>query len=79
MNLVPNQTMGLVFTGEPWNDIVLVFPHSPREVARDSDMQRPVRLVCENVDVELPIHECCNAQDWAPAYAGVTACAGVTK
>ena len=56
MKLIPNQKMDSILFGEPFHEIVSMFPNSLDEVGGHTDIKGAVSFICKNVYRWLPVH-----------------------
>ncbi len=73
MLLEINELLDAVALGEPWHQTLTVFVDSPDQIVGDTDIERAMTMLSENVDIEQT-HACKVRHYWAPGTSpGVTA------
>lgn len=86
VRFVPDETVEVVTFGETFDELLLMRPDASWEIGGDSDVQRAVRLVGQDVDagdLSIDRHGWCVLAEggggcffataaWVPAFAGMT-------
>ena len=86
MNLVPDKAVQAVFLGESINLVVAMLPCPSNKIVGDSDVQRAVRPIREDVDIVLAMHGGKTAwitpgmtqMNWAPGHCRKSGARGDT-